>query len=158
EALLVDCGVTVHRDALIAQLRAALPGDRLSITFTRIAEYPAICNTTAIAEALPVEALYAPFPDALLWVEFRPRAERPRGGEGWAIGHAPESRLSSPMGDVPVGGGGRELNAIRPPVKLLPSLWLYDERTRTLFPGDMFSHAYRATPAGPWLADGDALG
>lgn len=156
EALLVDSGVTVHRDAIIEQLRSSMPGDSLSFAFTRIGEYPAISNATAIAEQIPVEAIYAMFP-ALDWLEFRPRAQRPAAGS-WAIGHAPENRIATQQEGIPVGAGERRVHVMATPVRLLPSQWFYDDGSRTLFTGDAFSHAWRDSPAGPWLVDGSAHG
>lgn len=156
QAVMVDSGVTVHRDALIQQLRACLPGESLSLAFTRIGEYHAISNATAIAEQLPVEAVYAMFPSALDWLEYRPRAERPDSGS-WAIGHAPENRLATAEG-VPVGPAGRRVHVMQNPVRLLPSQWFYDDGSRTLFSGNVFSHAWRSSPAGPWLVDDAAHG
>ena len=35
---------------------------------------------------------------------------------------------------------------------LLPTSWIYDARTRTLFTSDLFSYVIRApTPEGPWV-------
>jgi len=157
-ALLIDTGVTVHRDALIRQLGACLPGDRMSIAHTRVAEYPATCNTTAIAESLRVEAIYAGFPDALAMLEFRPRAERSARRPGWALGRAPESRWISREEGMEVGDRGRRVHVMPAAVRLLPSQWFYDDGTRTLFSGDAFTHARRSSPAGPWVADDRAEG
>lgn len=154
EALLVDSGVTVHLDALVAQLQATMPSERLSITHTRLGEYAAICNTIAIAERLPVEGLYSQFTDALGWLEFRTREAR---SGSWAIGHPPEDRLVTLEG-LPVGSDGRRLHAMLAPIRLLPAFWLYDDGSRTLFTGDSFSHAYRDTAEGPWQVDDKALG
>lgn len=154
DAVMIDTGVTAHRDAVIGQLRAVLPGDMLSIAFTRIGEYAAICNAMPIAEQIPVEALYAMVPQAIDWVEFRPRADRP--GNGWAIGHSPESRIASREDGVPIGSDGRRLHVVANPVRLLPSQWFYDDGTRTLFTGDTFSHAWRESPDGPWVVDDTA--
>lgn len=152
--LLIDSGVTVHRDAVIAQLGQCTSGEPLSIVHTRIGEYPAICNTTAIAEEIAVEGLYAGFPDAIGWVEFRPRAERRQSDHPWAIGHAPESRLiPREEPGLPIGRQGRHLHAIPTPLRLLPSQWFYDDGSHTLFTGDAFTHAWRESAAGPWIAD-----
>jgi flavorubredoxin len=157
DTLMVDTGVTVHRDALIDQVREHLPGGGLSIVYTRIAEFAAICNTTALAEQVPVEALYAPFDGALGWVEFRPRADRPPA-PAWASGRAPESRVISWEDGVAIGKGGRRLRPIRPPLRLIPSQWHYDDGTKTLFSGDTFTNTWRPMPNGPWLLDDDVSG
>lgn len=156
DAVMVDTGVTFHREAVIGQLQAALPGERISIAFTRIGEYAAICNTMAIAERVPVEALYAMVPRAIDWVEFRLRADRP--GNGWAIGHPPDNRIAGHADGIPIGSGGRRVHPMPTPVRLLPSQWLYDDGTRTLFTGDAFSHAWRESPDGPWVVDDTARG
>lgn len=155
-AMMIDTGVTAHRDAVIAQIRSALPGRVLSIAFTRIGEYAAICNATAIAEEVPVEAVYAMVPESWTWLEFRPRASRAR--IRYAIGRPPVSLLTSTDGGMPVGSGSRRLHAMRNPVRLLPSQWMYDDGTKTLFTGDTFSHSWRDTPDGPWVLDDAAYG
>ncbi len=158
QALLVDTGVTVHRDALIRQLGRCLRGSRLSIAHTRVAEYPATCNTTAVAESLPVEAIYAGFPDALALLEFRPREERSVRRPPWALRRAPESRWTSREDGIELGDQGRRFHAMPAAVRLLPSQWFYDDGTRTLFSGDAFTHARRDSPAGPWIVDDRAEG
>jgi flavorubredoxin len=155
EAVLIDTGVTVHRDALVQQLRSVLVGGRLSIAHTRVAEYPAICNTIAIAESLPVDAIYAGFPDALGWLEFRPRADRL---SHWALGRPPESRVVSREDGLAIGERGRRVHVMPAAVRLLPSHWFYDDGTGALFTGDTFTHARRRSPAGPWTVDDRADG
>ncbi len=36
-------------------------------------------------------------------------------------------------------------------LRLLPTSWLYDARTRTLFTSDLFSGVIRPGPEGPWV-------
>jgi glyoxylase-like metal-dependent hydrolase (beta-lactamase superfamily II) len=159
-ALLIDTGVTVHREALLAQLQRLVGGAPMSIAHTRVAEYPAICNTIAIAQSLRVDAIYAGFPDVLGWLEFRPRANRPRadGPSSWALGRAPQTRVVSREDGVAIGERARRLHVMPAAVKLLPSQWFYDDGTRTLFTGDAFTHARRRSAAGPWVADDRADG
>jgi hypothetical protein len=150
-ALIVDTGISIHEQALLGQL-ATLVTDatQLAVVHTRIGEYTSICNTVPIADRFGLTTLYSEQPDSPLWVDFRPRRGRDRGTLG-ALSDTRVEHYSLP-GAIPVGGSGRRSVAIfRSSLRLLPTSWLYDEHTRTLFTSDLFSHLTRPTSDGPWL-------
>src|SRR5262249_39489131 len=54
---------------------------------------------------------------------------------------------------VGIGGAGRRLEIVLPELRLLPCSWGYDEETRTLLTGDIFSWVWWDRPDGPWVLD-----
>lgn len=151
EALLVDTGVTAHRDELLALLEPVLDGVRaLSVAHTR-PEYFGMCNTVAVAERWPVTRLHG-IPDGFVeWLELRTASERPAHdplGQTECVYDAPELAVD--------GAGRRVLESFRTPLRLLPVRWLYDVASRTLFTADSFTHLWSRSRTGPWIAsDGD---
>jgi hypothetical protein len=150
-ALIVDTGISIHEHALLDQLATLVTeATQLAVIHTRIGEYTSICNTVPIADRFGLTTLYSEQPDSPLWVDFRPRRGRDRGTLGALSGTRVE-QYSSP-GSISVGETGRRTVAIfHSSLRLLPTSWLYDEQTRTLFTSDLFSHLTRPTSDGPWL-------
>jgi hypothetical protein len=148
-AMLVDSGISVHRDGLLDDLHGLLAsGTRLSVLHTRLGEYNSLCNTPAVAAAFDVETIYGPHVNAALWTDFEPHE---------ALGFAPavEATEVVVLGaeqvlDVGV-AGERRLHVFSPVLRLLPTHWVYDHATRTLLTSDLFSHVSRATAGGPWI-------
>jgi hypothetical protein len=148
-ALLVDTGITVHAEALLADLRALLvPGTRLSVLHTRLGEYNSLCNTPGVVEAFEVSVIYGPHVNAARWTDFQPHAEPgfdPGIDASAVVVLGPEQVL-----DVD-SGGRRAVDVFSPALRLLPTHWAYDRATRTLMTSDMFSHVARPGADGPWL-------
>ncbi|MDP2711275.1 MAG: hypothetical protein Q8O56_08650 [Solirubrobacteraceae bacterium] len=144
-ALLIDTGLSIHQQAILDQLGALLPaGFPLSIWLLRIGEFSSICNVRPITESFNVQTIYGGQGEPPRWVDFRPEfvpAGTPVGAGALA---AVRSATVSAGGTVSIDPGGRELLAFNAPLRLLPTLWVYDERTATLFTSDSFSHALPA--------------
>jgi hypothetical protein len=156
-ALLIDSGVTAHREALLAQIDEVLaPSVALSILHTRIGEYNTICNTPAIAAARPVAMLYGSQPDPGAWTHFEPD---PGAAPARTIA-ALDSTVLARENVLSVDPAGRRpVEVFAAMLRLLPTHWVYDQATATLFTSDMFSHVLRATPSGPWIVrDADGQG
>jgi hypothetical protein len=150
-ALLIDSGVTVHRDALIEQLRQALPAAaRLAVLHTRLGEYNSLCNTPAVAARFDVREVCGPHLNADLWTDFEPHSDAAGDGFGHAIGPV-EVRLLGNEQELSVDAAGRRrVQVFAAVLRLLPTHWAFDEATGTLFTSDMFSHVRRPGPGGPW--------
>jgi flavorubredoxin len=132
-ALLIDTGLTVHQDALLADLRAL--GDlRIDILHTRLGEYNSLCNTPAVVAAFDVDTIYGPHDQADLWTDFMPHGD----GLGHGIGPVRVEYLKSDH-EIDV-GPERRVRAFSPVLRLLPTHWVHDPATKTLFTSDMFSH------------------
>ncbi len=59
---------------------------------------------------------------------------------------------------IQLGKGGRAIDVMQAPIRLIATRWLYDRATRTLFSSDMFTHVWRDRETGPWIvteADND---
>jgi hypothetical protein len=155
-ALLLDTGYSVHESALLAQIASVLPpSSRLSVWVLRIGEYASICNVRAVVERFDVDVLYGSQGVPPEWVDFRP--ERVPYGSAIASGALAEiDHGLARQGDaIPVGTSGRTLLTLVAPLRLLPTNWVYDERTRTLFTADAFAYAWRPSGDGPWLIGDD---
>lgn len=155
-ALLLDTGLSAHEQSLLAQIASLLPSSsRLSVWALRIGEYASICNVRPVVERFDVDVLYGSQGVPTEWVDFRP--ERVPYGSPIAAGALAEIdyRLARQGDAVPVGSAGRSLLTLVAPLRLLPTNWVYDERTRTLFTADAFAYAWRPTAAGPWVVTDD---
>ena len=51
----------------------------------------------------------------------------------------------------------RIIRGINAPIRLITTMWIYDEATRTLFSSDMFSHVWQDDPEGPWAVEDEAV-
>lgn len=130
--LLVDTGLPAHRAHVMGQLAGPVPAEvrSLRVVLTRQIEFDSIGNAVAIMRDLPVEAVYGHMP----W-------------EGWLhhdadFGDAadvPFRRLPT-TGSIEARAGGRSLEVIAPPLRLLQTAWLFDAATGTLFTSDAFGH------------------
>lgn len=141
--LVIDPGVYAHRATVGDQLQRVVPrGAPVSIFLTR-AEPDATGNIGEIASRFPVRRLYAgggpnPF-DAFEAASLMDPARR---GERIQMERMP------PGYRVPV-GGERNVEVMRPAIRLLATWWGYDHLTRTLFSSDTFGHTVQAERDGP---------
>jgi hypothetical protein len=148
EAMLVDTGVTVHRDALLDDLRALVaPGTRLSVLHTRLGEYNSLCNTPDVVDAFDVRVIYGPHVNAARWTDFQPH-DHPGFDPG--IDAADVVVLQSEQ-VIHVAAGARPLDVFSPVLRLLPTHWVFDRETGTLLTSDLFSHVARDDAGGPWV-------
>jgi flavorubredoxin len=136
--VVVDCGVPAHESLVLAAV-AGLPGlKRVTLVVTRGVEFDSMGNATALLRTLPVESVYA-HPPSAAWFHFDPRFDVDDAGadrERAATFEPLRSGEAIPVGD----GGNRSLAVLDPSLRLLPTNWLYDERTGTLFTSDAFGH------------------
>jgi hypothetical protein len=153
--LIVDTGVSVHAKQLLDELATVLPATPgPAVLHTRIGEYTTICNTVAINERFGISTVHSEQDDSPRWVDFRQRHGRDAG--------TPEPladariRLFVVPDTIPVDPAGtRSLEIFHSTLRLLPTSWAYDARTRTLFTSDVFSHALRGDRLGPWIVSPD---
>lgn len=155
-ALLLDPGYSVHEQLLTDAVAALLePGSRLTLWALRIGEFASICNIRPFTERFDVDALYGSQGNPPVWVDFRPEYV-PYGSEvGLGALADVDPRVASQGMVVEVGDRGRAVRTLDAPLRLLPTNWLYDEATKTLFTADAFAYAGRASAAGPWAVTGD---
>jgi glyoxylase-like metal-dependent hydrolase (beta-lactamase superfamily II) len=158
DVLIVDTGWSFQELVILEQLRGLVPPDaRLSILLTRPGELNSICNVRSIAEHFPVQSISAITAEAAQWMDFRPEYAKYGSTDIGALA-AVESRQVRAGDEITV-GGSRRLTLLAPPLRLIPTCWIYDHDTRTLFTSDSFTHALAASPGGPWIVtDPDSAG
>jgi hypothetical protein len=150
-ALLIDTGVSIHTEALVDEL-AELVGERseLAVLHTRIGEYTTICNTIPIDERFAIATVYSEQDDSPRWVDFRPGygrdagAPQPLAGARIKLFSVPDTLAVDPAAT-------RVLDIFHATLRLLPTSWVYDRRTRTLFTSDVFTHLVPDSIDGPWV-------
>lgn len=153
-ALLVDTGLTVHQDAILAQLGELIPERAtLSLLPLRFGEFGGVCNVRSIAERFGVARLYGRFfGEPWEWLDFRPDLDREEGPVGGALRTITSEPLPS-HGPIRVDPAGqRTIRTLAAPMRLLGSPWAYDEATGTLFTTELFGWMTRNGSAGPWTA------
>ena len=150
-ALIIDTGISVHTGALLEQLAVVLPPSaEIAVLHTRIGEYTTISNTVPIAERFRVATIHSEQQDSPRWVDFRPGHGRDVGDLDALAGT--RIQLFVVPDTIAVDAAAtRVLDIFHATLRLLPTSWIYDRRTRTLFTSDVFSHGLRARPDGRWL-------
>jgi flavorubredoxin len=151
DALIIDTGVALHTAALLEQLATLLaPDTRLAVMHTRIGEYTTISNTVPVAERFGCSRIHSEQDDSPLWVDFLAGHGRDRPGPDPFADTAIE-RYVAPAAISVDAGGHRVLDVFHATLRLLPTSWLFDHRSHTLFTSDVFSHVLRADARGPWI-------
>ena len=149
-AYMLDAGLPVHRESVMAQLDQVL--DRrtpLSLFPLRVTEYMSVGNGLAISRAFNVGECYATSIDAVLWLDLESTS---------ADRKLPDIESKVLRGEMkldPSGCGHRPVVAFTAPIRLLSTAWIYDEATKTLFSSDTFTHVSSDKAEGPWLIEGD---
>jgi len=151
DVLLIDTGISIHTDALLEQLATLIaPTQRIALLHTRLGEYTSICNSVPIADRFGCDLIHAEWEDAARWVDFRQGRGRDADGELGALGRGPVRVFNVPD-TIPVDAAGtRSLDIFHSTLRLLPTSWLYDATSCTLFTSDMFTHVIRTGAGGPW--------
>lgn len=120
---------------------------KLSMLLLRAGEFNSTANAGTIHSRRPVDALYGPEDDIREWVfdaedvnNQTVRGHELAAGESLAV-------------DVEQ---TRRLEALKPPLRLLKTRWLYDSVGKVMHTSDMFGHAWADSPDGPFvIADAD---
>src|SRR5687768_651950 len=67
-ALLIDTGLTIHRDEMLSGLRGLLGAtDRLEVFTTRVGEFDSVCNLVDVIGTFGVRRQFAAFGDGPRW-------------------------------------------------------------------------------------------
>lgn len=135
--LIVEAGLAVHEADLMDQLRACVPGDaQVDILLLRQGEFTSIGSLEQIIRTFGVGSIFNnEFVEPAQWADVQPG----RGGLAAEALARPTSIVAHP--DAPIElGPDRELILLRPELRLLGTLWVYDAATRTLFTSDSFGH------------------
>lgn len=152
-AILLDTGYNGHRRSLFDQIASIIaPDTPLSIYPLRLNEFMSVGNAAALAKEFNVVECFARRPDMDFWLdfeveEFGPKSEEERIFPTTVLG----TELKCHVGQ----NEDRIVHGINAPIRLITTMWIYDEATRTLFSSDMFSHVWHEKAEGPWLIEGD---
>jgi flavorubredoxin len=153
-AMLIDTGFGKDEAAIRGQIEALIaPGLPLSLFPLRLNEFMSINNVESFASHFNVKTCYTSNIDAALWFDFGAKAD------GRDVLKSMNVTAVTRADTIALGGGGRAIDVMQAPLRLIATRWLYDRLTRTLFSSDMFTHVWRDTAAGPWIvtdADNDA--
>ena len=126
-ALLIDGGIGLHVDSIIATLREVLRGRQLFLYATRI-ELECIGNFGRLIDAFPevrlVTANVVPLPALFHMPDF-------------TATRAPARKMA--MGDTLAELGFAHIKIYQGPVRMLGTSWLWDSRSRILYTTDYFN-------------------
>jgi flavorubredoxin len=145
-AMLIDTGFGKDEPVIRAQIESLItPGLPLSMFPLRLNEFMSINNVESFAGYFNVETCYTSNIDAALWFDFGAKAE------GRDILKSMKVTAVTRADMIQLGNGGRAIDVMQAPIRLIATRWLYDRATRTLFSSDMFTHVWRGTQNGPWV-------
>lgn len=145
EDLLVDTGLSVHREQVLADLSELGAGDQgrdFSLVTLRSGEFDSICNLAPIARTIPLSHVYSFHPDGIFWGDMHP-AEPFDPSQGDSLGTPERSNVATASEIVLRGSAARQIRVLKPELRLLYTNWLYDEATRTLLTSDSFTWVIR---------------
>jgi hypothetical protein len=152
--MLIDTGFGKDEPTIRTQIESLIaPELPLSMFPLRLNEFMSINNVESFASHFNVETCYTSNIDAALWFDFGARAE------GRDILKSMKVTAVTRADTIELGKGGREIDVMQAPIRLIATRWLYDRATRTLFSSDMFTHVWRDSQNGPWIvteADNDS--
>ena len=145
-AMLIDTGFGKDEPTIRAQIESLIaPGLPLSLFPLRLNEFMSINNVETFAGHFNVETCYTSNIDAALWFDFGAKTD----GRDTLASMKVTAVTRSDM--INLGAGGRAIDVMNAPIRLIATRWLYDRATRTLFSSDLFTHVWRATETGPWI-------
>ena len=145
-AMLIDTGFGKDEPVIRAQIESLIaPGLPLSMFPLRLNEFMSINNVESFAAHFNVETCYTSNIDAALWFDFGAKAE------GRDVLKSMKVTAVTRADTIYLGKGGREIEVMQAPIRLIATRWLYDPATRTLFSSDMFTHIWRDTATEAWM-------
>jgi hypothetical protein len=145
-AMLIDTGFGKDEPAIRAQIESLIePGLPLSMFPLRLNEFMSINNVESFAGHFNVETCYTSNIDAALWFDFGTKAE------GRDILKSMKVTAVTRADTIRLGKGGRAIEVMQAPIRLIATRWLYDRTTKTLFSSDLFTHVWRDRADGPWI-------
>jgi flavorubredoxin len=145
-AMLIDTGFGKDEKVIREQIQSLIAPDVcLSLFPLRLNEFMSINNVATLAGVFNVATCYTSDVDAALWFDFGAKTE------GRKILESMKITAVTRTDTIQLGKENRVVDVMQAPIRLIPTRWLYDRATRTLFSSDMFTHVWRATRNGPWI-------
>jgi len=145
-AMLIDTGFGKDEPVIRAQIESLIaPGLPLSLFPLRLNEFMSINNVETFAGHFNVETCYTSNLDAALWFDFGAKTD------GRDVLASMKVTAVTRSDVINLGAGGRAIDVMNAPIRLIATRWLYDRSTRTLFSSDLFTHVWREAETGPWV-------
>jgi flavorubredoxin len=145
-AMLIDTGFGKDEPVIRGQIESLItPGLPLSLFPLRLNEFMSINNVATLAGVFNVETCYTSDVDAALWFDFGAKTD------GRDVLKSMKVTAVTRSDTIQLGTENRVIDVMQAPIRLIPTRWLYDRATRTLFSSDMFTHVWRDTQKGPWI-------
>jgi len=145
-AMLIDTGFGKDEQTIIGQIESLVP-PRLPLSMfpLRLNEFMSINNVETFAGHFNVEQCYTSNIDAALWFDFGAQAD------GRSILESMKVVAVTRADTIQLGKGGRAIDVMQAPIRLIATRWLYDRATKTLFSSDLFTGVWRDAQTGPWI-------
>lgn len=151
-AVLVDTGLTVHRDSVLAQIDELVGPDLpLTIMHLRQGEFDSVCNTIPIVDRFNVTGVHGLVYGGYVWADLLAVENNNEPLQRKLDGLNYDKFMERPT--VPVGTSGWELVSSVPALRLLNTFWMYDPESRTMMTSDVFTYLVAEEPTGPWQVD-----
>jgi len=145
-AMLIDTGFGKDAPVIRTQIESLItPGLPLSLFPLRLNEFMSINNVATLVGVFNVETCYTSDVDAALWFDFGAKTD------GRDVLESMKVTAVTRADTIQLGTENRVIDVMQAPIRLIPTRWLYDRATRTLFSSDMFTHVWRDTRKGPWI-------
>src|ERR1700736_4239974 len=145
-AMLIDTGFGKDEPVIRGQIESLIaPRLPLSMFPLRLNEFMSINNAESFAGHFNVETCYTSNIDAALWFDFGAKTD---GRDALASMNVTAVTRADVIN---LGAGGRAIDVMQAPIRLIATRWLYDRATRTLFSSDLFTHVWREPATGPWI-------
>jgi len=150
-AILLDTGYNGHRKSLFNQIGSIINSSTpLSIYPLRLNEFMSVGNAAALAKEFNVVECFSRASDMDYWLDFEVEKFGPKTQDEKIF---PTTMLGNELKCHVGNNTDRTIHGINAPIRLITTMWIYDEVTRTLFSSDMFSHVWQNDPKGPWLVE-----
>lgn len=144
---LVEAGVAAHRDTIAAQLaRLLCEGEKVTRVAVTRNEPDVISNLPNLVTAYGVETAYTP--GVINPLDFFDDASAHLHMKSFGVDQHPAL-----PGTRIMLGPDHWLEPVQTPLRLLSTIWYYDNGTRTLFTSDIFSSATHGQGAEPVMRD-----
>jgi hypothetical protein len=145
-AMLIDTGFGKDEPAIRTQVESLIaPRLPLSLFPLRLNEFMSINNVETFAGHFNVQTCYTSNIDAALWFDFGAKTD------GRDVLASMKVTAVTRSDVIKLGAGGRTIEVMNAPIRLIATRWLYDRATRTLFSSDLFTHVWRDAETGPWV-------
>ena len=152
-AVLLDTGFNGQLEKLSEQISSIITKDTpLSIYPLRQNEFMSVGNIVALANKFNVVESFSNRPNIDFWFDFELEDFVPKKDKKFAT-----SKLGNELKHYIGDNQSRLIHGLVAPIRLISTMWIYDQATKTLFSSDMFSQVSQKTIDGPWISEEDNL-